>query len=148
MTTFRESAAAGGPAARSAAPATPRARSAWRWRPSRAAGLAFLMGLVVTAALVLASLALYNRNERRVLNLRARELNLVLAATVPTIQTPLASAAELANATGGSPKKFRAFMASYVGRGPGRFASVSLWPLGGARLAPAVVLGAAPVLAS
>src|SRR2546423_15572495 len=105
MTTFRESAAAGGPAARSAAPATARARSAWRWRPSRAAGLAFLMGLVVTAALVLASLALYNRNERRLLNLRARELNLGLAGTLPAIQTPLAPAARPAQAPGGQPPK-------------------------------------------
>ena len=61
------------------------------------------MGLVVTAALALTSLAVYNRNERRLLNLRVRELNLVLAATVPSIETPLASSAELAHATGGSP---------------------------------------------
>jgi serine phosphatase RsbU (regulator of sigma subunit) len=105
------------------------------------------MGLVVTAALVLTSLAVYNRNERRLLNLRVRELNLVLAATAPAVQTPLASAAELANATAGSRQKFVAFMAPYVG--PGRqFASVSLWPLGKSRLAPTAVVGAAPVLAS
>src|SRR5437899_11989901 len=121
----------------------------WRWwRPSRAAWFAFLMGLVVTAALVLTSLSLYNRNERRLLNLRVKELNLVLAATVPTVQTPLASAAELANATGGSPEKFRAFMAPHIGLRPGQFASVSLWPVGPGRLAPLVVVGARPVLAS
>jgi serine phosphatase RsbU (regulator of sigma subunit) len=118
-----------------------------RWRPSRAARVAFVVGLVVTAALALTSLAVYNRNERRLLNLRVRELNLVLAATVPSVETPLASAAELAKATGGSRQKFLAFMAPYVG--PGRqFASASLWPLGTPRLAPTAVVGAAPVLAS
>src|SRR5258708_3994412 len=75
------------------------------WRPTRAAVVALLLGLVVTAALALTSLALYNRNESRLLGLRARELALVLTAVVPSIQTPLASAAELADATHGDPKK-------------------------------------------
>jgi serine phosphatase RsbU (regulator of sigma subunit) len=121
--------------------------SVWQWRPSRAAGVVLVVGLVVTAALVLTSLGVYERNERRLLNLRVREVNLVLADTLPSIQTPLASAAELANATGGSAQKFRAFIAPYVG--PGRqFASVSLWLLSTPRPAPITVVGSAPVLAS
>jgi serine phosphatase RsbU (regulator of sigma subunit) len=104
-------------------------------------------GLILTAALALTALAVYNRNERRLLNLRVRELSLVLTATAPSIQTPLASAAELANATGGSPQKFREFMGPYVGHGR-QFASASLWPLGMPRLAPTAVLGTAPQLAS
>src|SRR5439155_5289032 len=76
-----------------------------------------------------------------------REVNLVLADTLPSVQTPLASAAELANATGGSAQKFRAFIAPYVG--PGRqFSSVSLWLLSTSRPAPTAVVGTAPVLAS
>jgi serine phosphatase RsbU (regulator of sigma subunit) len=121
--------------------------SPWRWRPSWVAMAALLTGLVVTGALALTSAAVYNRNERRLLNLRVRELSLVLAATAPSIQTPLASAAELADATGGNAQKFRAFIAPYVG--PGRqFTSVSLWPLGTSHLAPSTVLGRAPALAS
>jgi serine phosphatase RsbU (regulator of sigma subunit) len=101
----------------------------------------------VTGVLVLTSLAVYNRSERRLLNLRVRELSLVLAATAPSIQTPLASAAELANATGGSAQKFQTFMSPFVG--PGRqFSSVSLWPLGTSHLAPSAVLGKTPALAS
>jgi serine phosphatase RsbU (regulator of sigma subunit) len=115
--------------------------------PSRTAAAAFAIGALVTAALSLTSLAVYNRNERRLLNLRLRELNLVLAATAPAVQTPLASAAELANATGGSAQKFRAFMTPYVGRGR-PFTSVSLWPLGTSHLAPTAVLGVRPLLAS
>jgi serine phosphatase RsbU (regulator of sigma subunit) len=121
--------------------------SLWRWRPSWVAAAALLTGLIATGALVLTSVAVYNRNERRLLNLRVRELSLVLAATAPSIQTPLASAAELANATAGNAQKFRAFMAPYVG--PGRqFTSVSLWPLGTSHLAPSTALGNAPLLAS
>lgn len=120
---------------------------AGRRRPSRATVLALLVGLAVTAALSLTSLGLYDRNENRLLRLRARELGLVLTAAVPSIQTPLASAAELADATGGDPRRFRAFMSSYVG--PGRqFTSASLWPLGTSKLAPSVVVGSAPALAS
>ena len=139
---------AGEPAAAEGAafPARP-SGSVWRWQPSRVALAALLTWLIVTGALALTSAAVYNRNERRLLNLRVRELSLVLAATAPSIQTPLASAAELANATGGNAQKFRAFMAPYVG--PGRqFTSVSLWPLGTAHLAPSTVLGSTPALAS
>jgi serine phosphatase RsbU (regulator of sigma subunit) len=115
------------------------------WPLSGTAALALVVGLVVTAAFSLTSLALYNRNENRLLSLRVRELGLVLSAAVTSIQTPLASAAELADATDGNRQKFRAFMAPYVG--PGRqFASASLWPLTGARLAPTAVTGATPVL--
>jgi serine phosphatase RsbU (regulator of sigma subunit) len=141
-----EPAAAEGPAEGVASPASSPG-SLWRWRPSRVTVAALLTGLIVTVALSLTSAAVYNRNERRLLNLRVRELSLVLAATAPSTQTPLASAAELANATGGNAQKFRAFMAPYVGPGH-QFTSVSLWPLGTAHLAPSTVLGMMPALAS
>jgi serine phosphatase RsbU (regulator of sigma subunit) len=123
------------------AEAIPRGRAPWL--------AAAVLVLVLVVALVLAwtSRSLYQHNEDRLLDARARELGLVLAGAVPSIQTPLASAAALADATDGDPKKFRAFMAPYVGRGR-PFTSVSLWPLGSGRLAPTVVAGAPPVLAS
>ena len=129
-----------------APPPTPR-RSVWRWRPSRAAVVAFLLGLLVTAAFAVSLRELYDRNENHLLLLRAREVGSVLTAAVPSIQTPLASAAELADATGGNAQKFRVFMAPYVG--PGRqFASASLWRLGTSTHAPTAVVGTAPLLAS
>jgi serine phosphatase RsbU (regulator of sigma subunit) len=117
------------------------------WRPSLAAIAALVSGLIVTAALAITALAVYNRNEHRLLNLRVREVSLVLAATVPTVQTPLASAAELTAAVGGDTKKFRTFITPYVGTGR-EFASVSLWTPGVGRLAPVAVVGAKPQLAS
>jgi serine phosphatase RsbU (regulator of sigma subunit) len=117
-----------------------------RWRLSRPALLTLAVGLLITAALSVAALILYNHNETRLLRLRARELSLVLSTALPTLQTPLASAAELADATGGSPKKFRAFMAPLVGAGR-PFTSASLWRGEGASPAPRVVVGPPPVLA-
>jgi serine phosphatase RsbU (regulator of sigma subunit) len=114
--------------------------------PGTAAG-ALVLGLLLTAALAATTSILHDRNESRLLRLRARELDLVLTAVVPSIQTPLASAAELADATNGDPKKFRRFMASYVGPKK-QFASVSLWRGGVARPVPVVVLGTPPALAS
>jgi len=119
----------------------------WRQKPSRVAGIAFLIGLLVTGAFAFTSVRLYDHNESHLLGLRAREVGSVLTAVVPSIQTPLASAAELADATNGSAQKFREFMALYVG--PGRqFGSASLWRLGSLTPVPKVVVGAAPILAS
>jgi hypothetical protein len=117
------------------------------WRPSGAATAALLVGLLVTAALSLTTSLLRDHNEHRLLRLRARELSLVLTAIVPSIQTPLASAAELADATHGDPQKFRRFMGAYVG--PGReFSSASLWGPDLHRLRPTAVIGTAPAMAS
>jgi serine phosphatase RsbU (regulator of sigma subunit) len=130
-----------------ALPPPPSIVPVWRRRPSRVALVAFVLGLLVTGAFALTSLKLYDRNESHLLQLRSREVGSVLTAVVPSIQTPLASAAELADATGGDPQKFRAFMAPYVGHGR-QFASASLWRLGDSPPAPAVVVGSAPILAS
>jgi Stage II sporulation protein E (SpoIIE) len=113
----------------------------------RAAIVTLLLGLVVTAALSVTTVVLYDRNENRLLKLRSRELNSVVATTLPSIQTPLASAAALADGTAGSARSFRTFMAPFVG--PRRqFASASIWKLGGAHVLLAARLGAAPRLAA
>src|SRR2546421_1036619 len=123
-----------------------RLRRVWSWPPSRPAAVAFVIGLLLTAAVALVSMAVSPRNDRRLLHLRALEHGAVPASTATSIQTALASAAELANATGGSPQKFRELMAPYIGQGQGRFTSISLWPLRSRRPRPVVVLGAAPIL--
>jgi serine phosphatase RsbU (regulator of sigma subunit) len=101
----------------------------------------------VTAALALTARSIYNNNEKRLLSLRVRELALVLSGAITSVQTPLASAAELADATDGSAAKFRAFIAPYAGHNR-QFASVSLWPTGAAQPVPTVVVGVMPALAA
>ncbi len=111
-------------------------------RTPGAAIVALLVGLLVTAALAVTAEMLYRHNERRLLNLRDRAVGLVLSGAAANVQTPMASAAALADATGGSARRFREFIAPYVGKGR-QFASVSLWTLGRAPQVRSVV-GAAP----
>jgi serine phosphatase RsbU (regulator of sigma subunit) len=127
----------------------PEARDSDRaWTLSRVAVGVLVAGLAVTGVLALTTLTLYDRNESRLLDLRARELGLVLSAALPSTQTPLASAAALADATKGDPAKFRALMEPEAGAGR-QFASASLWRLGkrGATT-PVAVVGSAPNLSS
>ena len=101
-----------------------------RWRGKRLAAGVCLVALVVAGLLTWVTVALYDSNENRLLQSRTRELGLVLQEVIPTIETPMASAAALADATGGSASKFRQFVAPYVGPG-GPFVVMSLWAAGG-----------------
>jgi hypothetical protein len=103
-------------------------------------------GIIVTGTLTAVALALYNRNEDRLLGLRARQLGLVLSTAVGSTQTPLASAAALADATNGNVAQLRLLLAPEVGPGK-RFISAFLWPLDAARPHPIALLGAPSVLA-
>jgi len=104
-------------------------------------------GLAVTTGLTAIAFSLYDHNENRLLELRVRELGLVLATTAQTVQTPLASAAALAQATNGNAGQLRQLLAPEVGP-KGQFVSVSVWPLDSAHLAPAAVFGVEPLLVS
>jgi len=115
--------------------------------PSRLAVAVLIAILVVTAAFALAAHDIYDHNETRLLDLRVGELGLVLAAAVQDTETPVSSAAALAGVTDGNPRSFRLFAAPQVG--PTRqFASLSLWSLHGSPVAPAVVVGPAPLIES
>jgi serine phosphatase RsbU (regulator of sigma subunit) len=116
----------------------PRPAGWWLW------GLPLLVmavTLAVSAALALAAQSIYSHNERRLLTLRVREGAALVAATLPSVQTPLASAAELADATGGDVSKFRRYVSAYAGpQGP--FDSISLWRLPTPGERPLTVVGA------
>ena len=116
-------------------------------RPLWAALAVLVVGFLVTGALTWVSSATYTNNEKRLVELRGKELGAVLAEALPGVQTPLASAAALAEATDGNPQKFKQFIASYVGLPPrGQFVSVSLWSVGPGQRTPLVVVGVPPVL--
>jgi serine phosphatase RsbU (regulator of sigma subunit) len=101
-----------------------------------------LVGLLVTGVLAWVSQSLYTSNEQRLLNLRVREAGSVLSAAVTGIQTPLASSAELADATNGDVQKFKRFITPYVGTARTQtFVAVSLWRLGGPLRTPVVSVG-------
>lgn len=105
------------------------------------------MVLILTGVLAGISQAVYTRNENRLLKLRAREAGSILGATLPGIQTTLASADELAAVTNGDVAKFRHFISPYVGPGQGTsFVTASLWRLPAAGGGPLAVVGVAPKL--
>jgi Stage II sporulation protein E (SpoIIE) len=109
--------------------------------------LVLVVGLAATTALTLVSHTSYTRNQDRLLRLRAHDLGTVLTSALPTIQTPLASAAALADATHGNTQKFSRLIAPYVGHGKGRsFVSVSLWNVNQPLLGPLAVAGEKVVL--
>ena len=110
--------------------------------------LVVLVGvLLVVGVLTWASWSIYDHNEQNLLDLKAKEAASVLTAAVPSIQTPLASASALADATQGDPKQFDQLMAPYV-KGGRPFVSASLWSLSDLSAGPVATVGSAPVLAS
>lgn len=115
--------------------------------PLGPAVLVFAVVLILTGVLAGISEAVYTHNENRLLKLRAREAGSILGATLPGIQTTLASADELAGVTNGDRAKFRHFIAPYVGLGQGTsFVSASLWRLPATGQGPLAVVGVAPKL--
>lgn len=111
--------------------------------------IVLVVGLVVTGVLTWLSAIQYSNTEAHLLRLRARDAATVITEVVPAVQTPLASASALADATGGDRTKFMQFMAPYVGTGPGtEFVSASLWRVGAGTSVPVAVVGAPPVLSS
>lgn len=121
-----------------------RPRRRWLYWPALGVGLA---GLVITGALVWIAASTYRSNENRLLNLRVRDAGALIAEALPSVQTPLASAAALADATGGDVKKFRSFIGPSVGTRR-QYVSVSLWRLGTSGVRLLSMVGATPVLAA
>ncbi len=107
-----------------------------------------IVGLVITAVLALVSQLQYSSNEKRLLKLRVRDAAALVAESLPSIQTPLASTAELADATDGNVQKFKRFVAPYIGTGTGEFVSISLWSASAPARGPVAVDGSASKLST
>jgi hypothetical protein len=107
----------------------------------------FVAGVLVTIGLTLVAASLNSNNEKRLLNLRAKEAESSLTSVLSAIQTPLASAAALADATHGDPRRFAHLVSPYVGSGGQHpFVSVSLWRVVHPERGPLAVVGTAPRL--
>ncbi len=128
------------------APASrPAARERWPYWPAVAI---LIVGLLVTGILVWVSRTNYNNNEKRLLQLKVKEVAAVLASAQPAIETPLSSAAAIADETNGNVQKFRSFASSYIGSGQGRFLTLSLWKAGATSRGPIATLGGPPALSA
>ena len=86
-----------------------------RKRPAPLTLIVLCTGLAITGLLSWVTYSINVHNEDRLLQLQARQAATILAGAVPTIQTPLASAVEIAGASNGDPDNFEAFMQTFVG---------------------------------
>lgn len=107
--------------------------------------LTLVAGLAVFIGLSIACGSLFDQSEDRLLRQRGAEAGLVIAARVGDARAPLASAAELANATDGDPATFEAAMGKVVGDGK-PYSSATLYPVG--EVTPIATVGVAPALAA
>jgi serine phosphatase RsbU (regulator of sigma subunit) len=106
-----------------------------------------VVGVLITTVFAVGARAVRDANENRLLRQRVREVGALLMSTFPTVQTPLSSAAVLAEATNGNAAAFRGLMQPIIAaRRP--FISSSIWDANGSSLRPLVVVGATPALES
>jgi serine phosphatase RsbU (regulator of sigma subunit) len=104
-------------------------------------------GVVIVGAAVVVTELVHRDTEQRLLDQRTGEAGAVLATAISGIQTPLQSAAELAETTNGDPDAFQAVIGRLVGLATGqRFVSASLYDSNSTE--PVAVLGDPPVITS
>jgi serine phosphatase RsbU (regulator of sigma subunit) len=110
------------------------------------ATVVLIAGLAMTVALAFSARAVHNTNENRLLRERIQEADAAITAAIPSIETPLASAAEVAEATNASGASFSQVMAPLVGVGR-PFVSAAIWPVRSTGPPqPLVILGGRPAL--
>jgi serine phosphatase RsbU (regulator of sigma subunit) len=116
--------------------------------PDRSGGVTILVlvvGLLITAAVTWTAWTLNAKTESRLLRVQTEQAGDVLTAAVPNTETPLATAAQIAEVTGGSPIAFTQYFSPFVGPGQ-QFVSASLWQVDGAGARSVAVVGAKPDL--
>jgi serine phosphatase RsbU (regulator of sigma subunit) len=106
-----------------------------------------LVGIALTVGLSVSARAVHNNNENRLLNERVQEAGVLISGALPGLETPLASAAEVAEATNADPVSFKQVMGPLVGP-KGRYASASIWAIDAQTPKPVLVLGERPELQS
>ncbi len=111
----------------------------------RSAAAVIALGVLITGLLAWTSRSQFDHNEDRLINLRVKEAGSLISGALPGIQTPLASAATLADASGGDTKGFQDLIGPQVGTGK-TFVSASLWAVGSST--PVAVVGVPPAIAA
>ena len=105
-----------------------------------------VLGLAVTGTTAWVAYRIDRSSEHRLLDVQTKQAALLLTTAITDVQAPLATALDIAAATGGSRTDFARFMSGYVSAN-GAFLSAALWRVeaGSAHLVAAV--GARPALA-
>jgi hypothetical protein len=90
----------------------------------------FAAVLALTGALVWSAASIHQHNESRLLDVELHQAASVLSASIPSIESPLTSAADLATISNGNVPEFSAYMKAFVGGGS-LFVNASLWRVTG-----------------
>src|SRR5579875_1947133 len=106
---------------------SPATRRPSRLRVSWVSASAALVTAALTAALSVLCYQLNRHNEHRLLELQVKQTATVLQTSLPAIETPLASAAEIAMSHPNAASSFRSYMQAYVGGSPKPFAGAALY---------------------
>lgn len=106
---------------------SPAARQPSWLRVSWVSASAALVTAVLTAALSVLCYQLNRHNEHRLLELQVKQTATVLQTILPGVETPLASAAEIAMSHPGSASSFDSYMKGYVGASPKPFVGAALY---------------------
>jgi serine phosphatase RsbU (regulator of sigma subunit) len=101
-----------------------------RRRPATLSVVVVVVGLAVTAALSALAYVANSRNEKHLLQLQTGQAAAVVQQLVATVQTPLMSAAEVAEASNGYTGQLAGYVDQFTGKNK-PFAAVSLWQLNG-----------------
>jgi serine phosphatase RsbU (regulator of sigma subunit) len=120
------------------------ARSTRHGGPHRLSLVLFVVGCLLTALLAWGAASANTNNDHRLLKLQVRQAASTLSAALPSLQTPLTAAFDVAMATR-DPGEFQKFIAPEVGRA-GPFVSASLWQLAPGPPKPLIVVGTPPSL--
>jgi hypothetical protein len=115
-----------------------------RWSPLRLPLLILFVGGLITGLLTWAAASANAGNEHRLLKLQVRQAAAALDSAIPSLETPLTAAFDVAAATH-DPQQFEQFIAPDVGPA-GPFVSASLWRIAPGPPTPLVVVGATPML--
>lgn len=125
------------------APAAPKvSRRSISW----VTAVAVLVTAALTAVLSVLSYQLNRHNEHHLLELQVEQTATVLQTILPAVETPMASALEIASAHHGAPSAFRSYMSSYVGTSPKPFAGAALYHVQGSGFRQLASVGSPLVL--
>jgi hypothetical protein len=90
----------------------------------------FIAVLALTGSLVWSTASIHQHNESRLLDVELHQAASVVSASIPSIESPLISAADLATISNGNAQQFSLYMRAFVGGGS-LFVNASLWHITG-----------------
>jgi serine phosphatase RsbU (regulator of sigma subunit) len=123
-------------------------RLAGRRLPHGTSIAVLLVGAALTVSLAVVAASAHDDNEDRLLGQRVSEAAAVLTASLPSIETPVASAVAVVEVTDGADQdSFRRLMQPLVEQG-GPYVSASLWRVDRPLDGPELVVGTEPKLVS